>query len=382
MTSPALQRIPGVVKLAALAISLTILTACQPKIAPLTEEEKHHMTRLAATMTTRCLGRYLIDLPREIVLMPNSLQTIKVEDVEIKVEPMEKVKFAALLQQRATELANSKLNIDPQYPMLHETYPIKDSDGFGSIFNRAESAYGSAGRIRRTLELLGWKNGYVISANVQARDPRFPENTSKNKELLAMGSDVPKKLEHLLSVFRRVHGRADTEIPSVPGLCIPNGMVRGPASSKEHLLNNYYLKDSPDVSMTFHYLPGVGPDNELLDREDAIEQSLKEDNGYTIRKGHVRGQLPGAQEWLMGFKPADELPRQSFTFEANSKSGSATAPLVVLDFGAGSRIPEESLSLDQIATRKPLSKVTLSESEAVALWDAIAPTIRPRPGAF
>ena len=66
--------------------------------------------------------------------------------------------------------------------------------------------------------------------------------------------------------------------------------------------------------------------------------------------------------------------------EANSKTGSAAAPLIVLDFGVGSRIPEAQFSLEEVAVRKPLDKATLSEPEAVALWDVVVPTLRPRPG--
>jgi hypothetical protein len=362
-----------------LALGLSLLSACQPKITPLTEQEKQHMSTVTEHMSTRCLGRYLVDLPTGFILNP--IQRIEIEGIELAVEPMTRVKFEMALQQRTAMLTNAKQMVKPYYPMLQETYPISGNDEIGTVFNRAESD-GTRVRAGRTLELHAWKNGYAITANVNATDSRFPEYAD-DKGVQAMAIDVPEKLAHLLAVYQRTQGRADTEVPNGQGVCFPNGLVRGPATDQEHLDISYYLDGTPDVSFEFHSLSDIGPeDTELLDRSAAIEQSIKNKNGYTLRKGHVRGQLEGAQEWLMTYKPLDEIAYQSFTLEANSKTGSAAAPLIVLDFGVGSRIPEAPLSLEEVAVRKPLSKATFSESEAIALWDAVMPTLRPRPGAF
>lgn len=375
-----LQHMPRRFVIFVLAAGLNLLSACQPKTIPLTEQEKRHMTTLTETITTRCLGRYLVDLPKGFVLMLNPLHRIVIDGVEMEIEAMNESQFSAILQRRATELANAKQMVKPYYPMLHETYPISGNDGVGSVFNRAESDAGRD-RVGRMLELRAWKNGYAIAATVKASDSRFPEDAN-DKGIQALGTDVPEKLARLLDIYKRTQGRADTDIPTVQGVCIPNGIVLGPATDKEHLDINYYLDGTPDVGIEFHSLSDIGPDTELLDRGAAIERSLKKKHGYTLRKGHVRGQLDTAQEWLISYKPPAELAYQSFTLEANSKAGSAMAPLIVFDFGAGSRIAEEPLSLDAVAVRKPLAKATLSESEALALWDVMVPTLRPRPGAF
>ncbi|MDB5933725.1 MAG: hypothetical protein JWQ01_1069 [Massilia sp.] len=71
----------------------------------------------------------------------------------------------------------------------------------------------------------------------------------------------------------------------------------------------------------------------------------------------------------------------TFAFEANNAMGSALAPLIRVDFSNGEMIapreqPEDSPS------PAPIAHATLSEAEAISLWDAVIPTIRPRPGAF
>jgi hypothetical protein len=78
---------------------------------------------------------------------------------------------------------------------------------------------------------------------------------------------------------------------------------------------------------------------------------------------------------------------QYFTFEANSKKGSAETPLLNVDFFNGDREDPSAPAEDDLMRilppkLPPLSKASLSEAEAVDLWDKTTATLRPRPGAF
>lgn len=61
------------------------------------------------------------------------------------------------------------------------------------------------------------------------------------------------------------------------------------------------------------------------------------------------------------------------TLEGNSEIGSPATPLLTLDMDTGS----ESNVLGE-----KIDKTSLSEAEAVALWDAVSRTLRPRPNGF
>jgi hypothetical protein len=61
--------------------------------------------------------------------------------------------------------------------------------------------------------------------------------------------------------------------------------------------------------------------------------------------------------------------------EANSKIGSAQTPLVILSMDNGGLPPESD-------GNRSLSQASLTEDEAVALWDAVSRTLRPRPNGF
>lgn len=86
----------------------------------MTPEETQRMNQLTSTMTTRCVGRYLIDLPDAFVL--NEISTTKLEDVEIlKIKPMHKVDFQLLLEQRDRELKATHMDGEPSNPFLKNT---------------------------------------------------------------------------------------------------------------------------------------------------------------------------------------------------------------------------------------------------------------------
>ncbi len=357
---------------------LALSTGCQPKALSMTPEETQRVETLTANMTTRCVGRYLIDMPPSFVL--HSESNTEIEGVKIEVRPINRMLFEQTLEARLAELERTKfVGSQKEFPYLRQTHSLPDSF-IGRIFDRGEAV--GAGRLGRTLEALGWKDGYEIKAHINATDNTFPEdaNDSIAKQL---GNDTPEKLAHLLKVFERISGRKDTEIPTEQGVCFANGFVKGPATDEEVLFIRHNLENAPDVGSTFHSLSDITEETELLDRGAAIEADLKERSGRTLRKGKSLAQIPGAQEWLMTKKGRDsDLMLHAMTLEANSKIGSAATPVVVFNLNAGGGYRTRAKSNEEAATRPPLTKNTFTEAESVAIWDKITATLRPRPGAF
>ncbi|WP_434516415.1 hypothetical protein AB6Q56_07320 [Dechloromonas sp. ARDL1] len=70
------------------AMAALLMTACSPsfKVPEMTPEETSRLEALTQRMTTRCVGRYLIDLPEDFVLNPAN--PVTVEGIPIKVTPM------------------------------------------------------------------------------------------------------------------------------------------------------------------------------------------------------------------------------------------------------------------------------------------------------
>lgn len=365
------------------------LAACQPKAIPMTPEETQRMETLTANMTTRCVGRYLIDMPSSFVL--NSESNTEIEGIKIAMRPMDKRLFEMTLAGREAELKRMHMAGKPNRLFLKrvETAPVI---ALGKVFNRAEES--GAAEFGRTLELLAWRDGYEVRMSINSTDGTdIPFDTSVvGTPFEASGrriwseykdrNDTPEKLAHLLKVYERVSGRKDTEIPTEQGVCFANGFVKGPPTDEEVLFIRHDLENAPDVGSTFHSLSNITEDTELLDRSAAIEADLKERSGRTLRKGKSSAQIPGAQEWLMTKKSRDSGLMQAMTLEANSKIGSAATPVVIFGLNAGGGYRTQPKSNEEAATRPPLTKNTFSEAEAMSIWDKVSATLRPRPGAF
>jgi hypothetical protein len=352
-------------------LSLMTLAACQPEIPTMTPEETRTLDALTARMTPRCVGRYLIDLPADFVINP--IRTAKLEGVDIDIEPMKRYQFDEVLRKRHDELRKERI-MGEDTPSLTAAMPLSDNSGY--VFNRSEN---QTDAVSRTLEVLAFRNGFKIVIQINAVDlalDKYPANYQSLK------TNVQEKLAHLLSLYSRVRGRADDEVPAEPGVCFANGFLQGAPTDAEQVDLYYHLSTAEDVYFAFHSLSDLVQDNELLDRGRAIEAMLKESSGHTVRKGRVNGSIPSAQEWLMTKKSSESgLMYQHFTLEANAKTGSAQTPVLVLDMNAGIRHPGPALTLEQVAVQKPLSKTTFSEAQSVALWNKTALTLRPRPAA-
>lgn len=360
---------------------VALLTACQPKAISMTPEETQRVEAITADMTTRCVGRYLIDMPQSFVL--NSESTTVIEGVKVAVRPMDRQLFELTLAGRLAELEGTKFRGSlREFPFIRARNPLP-SPFIGVLIDRARSI--NEGRLGRTLEALGWKDGYEIKAHINAIDNTFPEdaNDSIAKQL---GNDTPEKLAHLLKVYELVSGRKDTEIPSVPGLCIPNGFVVGADREGQDTDAVYHLADAPDVWFGFGSSDAIKEDSTLLQRSPSAEKAMAKEDAKLLRKGTrtIHGQE--YEEVLMGNTlEQDGIRGSMFMMYGNELRSDPLQPFVDLGFRNGNRIPVPELTMaekDKLRLNEILTKATLTDSEAVAIWDKVSATLRPRPGAF
>jgi Tle cognate immunity protein 4 C-terminal domain/Tle cognate immunity protein 4 N-terminal domain len=354
------------------------VAGCQPSLPPLTPQEHATMQTLTHAMTPRCIGRYLIDLPAGMV--PSGWGGLKAQAVNIEVTPLNEPQFRWRFEQHEAELRATHIDAHPDQPVLKEIIPLRGA--IGGIFNRSETG-GTNGS--RTLELHAWRDGYAIKMWINAFDNLYPEY--KNEKWAAeVGRDLPEKQALLLDVFARTRGRADNEMPSEPGLCFHGGFLQGNATDEENLDMSYVFTDMPDVSLSVSYNSNLVSENTLLDRGKSVDANERHADGHTVRKGKRKSHEGIAfEEWLSAGNTDDHVKGHLFSLEANSKIGSAQTPLLNIDFLNGDRIgvpdkrPPGSIPLD---SPPPLAKASLTEGEAVALWDAITETLRPRPNGF
>lgn len=349
-----------------------LLSACQPKMPTMKPEEAQRIATLTQQMTTRCVGRYLIDLPSQFVLNTSSIT--RIEGVSFASMPMSKAQFDLLLQRRRLELTNQRIDGE-QTPSLTDVKEL--SGGGGLVFNRSRTG---TNPVLRAWELVAWSNGHQLIMTIDTRDMRYEKPDAKD----ARKTDVEEKLAHLLDLYARTSTRKDEVVPTVQGVCFANGFVEGTPTDEEWIDVYYHWQGTQDVYASFSSNSGIGPMGTTLpERADAIEKALVSENGATLR--HGRRQVNGLEfdEWLSQRQPDEgEAVIYNVTAEMNSKGGNALQPLLVVGLISGDEHPGPALTLEQFATAKPILKATLNAAETVALWDSISATLRLRPGAF
>lgn len=352
------------------------LNACSPKASIMNPEEATFIDQLTQRRVTRCVGRYLIDLPE--LFLPNSMVDATFGGVKINVQPMAKADFQRRFDAYRIKLDQTRLP-SSGLPFLHGVTPFREGEE-GGVFDRAESTADSY-RVKRTLELWGWRNSFFFQLSLDAFNGTYPEDAG-DAYVRSRGSNVPEKLDQLLKVYSRVRGRKDDEIPTDQGDCIANGFVAGPPSDQQAIDVPYHLQGSPDVYFDFNHTTTVRERDTLLERTAKVEQEMQGSGTQTVRKG--KRELNGLpyEEWLMRGPTPDRVPGTMFMLHGNETDLDPAKPFVELRLFNGFRIPAPERTLEEKAQLKDLEKATLTEAQAVALWDKVVATLRVRPGAI
>ncbi|MBR8305711.1 hypothetical protein KDX25_04745 [Burkholderia cenocepacia] len=355
----------GRVKTGVLLFSLLAVIACGRQTTHLTEREKQSVSELTRNLNSHCVGRYMIDMPTDILLSGDAT----VNGVKIASIAMSRAAFLREIGSRRMEL-KSKKSID-SYPFLYADDVINGSNTHYFIY-RGNLGDGPA---RRVLEAYKWDRGYLFKLEVEGRNYMDPDQTNKSYvEALDVKNDVPEKTRLVFEMISKIRGRNEDEIPTDPGLCFLGGFLPGKAGGTEEVGTQFVFAKNRDVSIGFESDSGIREPNTLLQRGDQIESGLKSmKGGRTIRKGAVPLEGIQAEEWLIGGETALGVAGNVFTLEANSMTSSPQSPLLTLDMSIGS--PNAFL-------QDPIKATSFSESEAIAVWDVISRTLRPRPNGF
>ncbi len=362
---------------AAAVALLALLTGCQPKALSMTPEETQRVEAITANMTTRCVGRYLIDMPERFVL--NSESNTVIEGIKLAVQPMDQRLFDMTLAAREEQLKRETIIgtfFGTNIPSLAHTHRLPDQSGL--VFDRSKTGESP---VERTLELWAWKQGYFINALIDARDVTLAKR--RRPELT---TDTPEKLTHLLKVYDRVSGRKDTDIPSTPGLCIPNGFVTGASMEGQDTGAVYHLHDAPDVWFGITSDGTVGAMSTLFQRASELEKGMARAGVKTLRKAKRDIHGEPYEEWLFTNTPyQDDVRGTRFVLHGNESGEKPDQPFIKLALYNGDRIPVPELTMpqkDRLGLNAPLQKATLSDAEALGIWEKVTATLRPRPGAF
>ena len=179
--------------------------------------------------------------------------------------------------------------------------------------------------------------------------------------------------ENLLNdLFQRINLRSEREIPTEPGFCFKHAYFRGEpvADPNEHIAIHASLPSKPGVFIRFTTdVVGQG----VVSGPNLLERKLKNPLpfGLSLIVGIRRLRLE--ERWVGPYRGHELIERireangtvgYSFMWEYSGEVDSATSPAMMLELMTGYAEP-------------PINS-TLSRKEAMALWDAMLNSIRYR----
>lgn len=360
-----------------LALSMLVMTfiaACSKHPLPLTDQEKTTVNELTSDLKPRCVGRYLIDVPDDAL----SIGTTRIQGVTFETKRMS-----------ADEFDREMIAYEASLKATKNTHGYRVIYDFGQVPSTPHSRYfvtlsdlEDTADLTRAIEAYKWDAGYQIKLRIEATDSIHSEFEKKMvgtpyeiKDWKV--NDVPEKTRLVFSLAASVRGRPEHEIPTEPGVCFKDGFLPRKAVTGEQVSILFALKGRPDVSFDLQSDTDLRelPKDTLLNRLPEIRSEIKDPNtnGHIIRSGEVDVGGIKAEEVLIAGTTTARIPGHNFTLQANTATSGALTPYLVLDMDNGDF---NSFTGDEI------QKASLSEGEAIALWDAVSRTLRPRPNGF
>lgn len=327
-------------------VACIALTACNKRNKP-----ENTMSIKSEEKIVHCLGRYELTLPADLKQLPGTIAEFKFIDqgentgtIMLNVVQLdaERKYYERSVQQRLAELIPQKeANLDG----FEESTTI--SSGLTSFRIR---------KVRNThvTELHAYLGSSYFVASLKSRDNEYP----------AALAQLSRFVGNIRISNGRAYGNGDT------GFCIGPVLVRGDYNV-ESVVTAYRSEKRPDIVLKITMNTFVGDEADtLLDRVEG-PNSLFNMFGMphkVLRKRELKVGEMRAQEWLgQVTNPDTQKSNFAFSLETIRTNPSLLSPKIHIDFDTGTK------GLDG-AERQ----TSMSQSEAVDLWDAIIASIQSR----
>ena len=314
----------------------------------LTQPNREHvMTEATKNMKTVCIGRYLIDIPSdaEFSLGDAESDSVKIERIPSfasesayreKLKEHEQQLRAAKHETEGTRL-RSVIQVNGGRNMVF----VSRGDEVGQRLSTVESFLFSA--------QSAWRVSYITG-----------------EKYLALTVDQTAEIANALSY------RAPEMIPATPGACVRDGLLNRTPIEVEEFHGSARLQPlSWSLSITSETSGPREPGKQLFDRVDrAIEMAGSNSGIKKLRRAKVSADGRSGQEYIATYP--DE---RALTLDAKLEL-----------YGTGKpQVPTIKLQMEVGSLRKPDPRDPrkfMNDEDAMALWDIIIKSIRPRPGAF
>jgi hypothetical protein len=192
-------------------------------------------------------------------------------------------------------------------------------------------------------------------------------------------------IAEIKSIAGRVRSRVENEIPTQPGNCIEHAFLADkPYPNKEpaweHVRIGFRLKEFPDTHLSIYVAPsnpGYTKSSSLEWRLEQLEKNLmaQDPNHLQLKIKYLRKGNRQIHDWLNGYEALSRTPDQpevhgihDFVLDVRGIPSDLFKPRADIRMQTG--------VADNAAGA---TKASLTDEEAIAVWDKITSTIRVRP---
>ncbi|MGW8394715.1 T6SS immunity protein Tli4 family protein [Pseudoduganella sp. HUAS MS19] len=319
---------------------------------------KNRFANITTEMRTFCLGRFLIDVPKTATIVygparvPLYLSRIEGQGSNLDVE----VKRALKKIEENREYAHG------------------DLVGNDSMLGKVLPGIGQHHKL-----VFGVGRGSFSDYNVQSFIGLEDDLFVQEYEIDGGGNAYIKAVDLLNDVARSLIRRPNDEIPNEPGICLDGAFLREPSRYMlEEVTLGIRLKDFPDVHMAIEMTK-----KEIFIESDALEPRMNHAKQAAIKSGMGKWysqikflrsgyrQLGGWHGYeVLVRKPAQKFEGENheFAFQSHGEPKNPLLPVLQIELHTG-------VKGNTTGGIKP----SITDEEAIFLWDTFIGSIRPRP---
>jgi hypothetical protein len=300
---------------------------------------------ISSNKSTFCMGRFVIDVPVDSKLSGGNYKYdfIRIEPVKL----MSFVQFEADIAAREAEL-KSKSNLRTKDRMLLQA---ERPDKVTSILS---SWTVDASTAQVTIAAHRWINGQRFL---------FAVDVAENRQESGM--------RRIRDALLRLRPRTDTDAPTQPGYCFAGGFIANAEWENEEAAIDIDIAGHPDafVSVWIYPLASHKHDKPLLERMGGLTQALGNlaTSVHVLRKGNRQIGPYKGQEHLASAPNSGGMRGHAFVWETQG-DGTLDTPAIKIELTTGHQDDKGNPQ-----------KTTLTDQQAIKLWDEILNSFRLRP---
>lgn len=299
----------------------------------------------STSISTFCAGRFLIGVPAGSTLSGGNYKYDFMEIEPTKVMTLDE--FEKNLSKSELDLRSVKNKITKQDMLLQSLR----SEGNARILTSWAADFGTD-VIR--IDGYRWINGGRFQFKLDVAADRQESGINRMRDVLS-----------------RLHVRPDSEIPAEAGYCFAGGFISNPRWRNEEAGIDFRVSGHPDtvVSVWFYPLSSFKHDKPLLERLSGMTQVLGNlaTSVHVLRKGDRQIGPYKGQEYLASAPNSGGMRGHAFVWETQGE-GTLETPAIKIELSTGH------------SDRKGNpQKTSLTDEQAMKLWDDILNSFRLRP---